>query len=186
MKSWTRVAMTTICFLMMGVSSMAADFYSLSAKKIDGGTQVFSEYKGKVLLIVNVASKCGYTPQYEGLEALYKKYQSQGLVIVGFPCNQFFHQEPADNQEIQKFCKLNYGVTFPLMSKIEVNGDHTDPIYTWLKEQNKSGDIKWNFTKFLIGKNGQVIGRYESKIKPDELVKPIEAALGPSTSPAKQ
>lgn len=140
----------------------------------------FSLLKGKVLLIVNTASKCGFTPQYKGLEELYKKYNDAGLVVIGFPCDQFAHQEPGDDAEIASFCQLNYGVTFPLMKKIEVNGDGTAPIYQFLKSKTSGllGDrIKWNFTKFLISRDGETILRFSSMKKPESLEKPINEML---------
>ena len=150
-----------------------SEFYSLAPKDKSGNPYPFSQLEGKVVLIVNVASKCGFTPQYDGLEELYKKYKDQGLVILGFPCNQFGHQEPGTQEEIQEFCKLNYGVTFPIMQKIEVNGANEDPVYRYLKSQ-KSGmlgltRIKWNFEKFLIDKNGNVVERFSSLTTPASL-----------------
>lgn len=161
-----------------GSMATANDFYSFTVKKSDGTNQPLSEYKGKVVLVVNVASKCGYTPQYTGLETLYKKYREKGLVILGFPCNQFGGQEPGTNQEIQKFCQLKYGVDFPVMGKIEVNGSNADPLYSWLKSKAvEKGDIKWNFTKFLVNRKGEVVGRFGSGTTPEELAAPIEKAL---------
>src|SRR5690348_3046799 len=132
--------------------------HDFSATSITGDEVDLSAYAGKVVLVVNTASKCGFTPQYEGLEELYETYADKGLVILGFPCDQFGHQEPGDEGEIQEFCKLNYGVTFPMMAKIEVNGDGAHPVYQWLKAE-KGGTlgskIKWNFTKFLVGKDGK-------------------------------
>lgn len=154
--------------------------YDFSAEKLEGGEQNFSEYTGKVLLIVNTASKCGFTPQFEGLEKLYADYQEKGLVVVGFPCNQFGSQDPGSNDEIGAFCQRNYGVSFPMMAKIDVNGDHTHPLYAYLKEEAKGmlgKSIKWNFTKFLVGKDGNVIGRYASTTKPEKMAKDIEKAL---------
>lgn len=140
-----------------------------------------SQFKGKAVLVVNVASKCGFTPQYDGLEALYKKYREQGLVILGFPCNQFGEQEPGSNDEIQQFCRMNYGVTFPIMSKVDVNGKNTTPVYDFLKSEAPgvlgTEAIKWNFTKFLIGKDGKVLKRYAPQTKPEELASDIEKAL---------
>ena len=138
-------------------------------------------YKGKTILVVNTASKCGLTPQYEGLEKLYKKYKDKGLVILGFPCNQFLQQDPKSNAEIDEFAQSHYGVSFLLMSKIDVNGDRAHPLYKWLQTQ-KAGllgteSIKWNFTKFLINRNGQVVKRYGSAEEPAALVPDIEAAL---------
>ena len=138
--------------------------YDFSAKTIDGDEQKLSAYKGKTLLVVNVASKCGFTPQYTGLEALYEKFKDKGLVVLGFPCDQFGHQESGDENEIKNFCSLNYDVKFPLFAKIEVNGANTHPLYKYLKAQAKgllgSESIKWNFTKFLIDKDGKVMTRY--------------------------
>ena len=154
--------------------------YDFSAQTLSGVTQDFSEYQDKVLLIVNTASKCGFTPQYEGLEALNQQYRDQGLVIVGFPCNQFGHQEPGEADEIGTFCQKNYGVSFPMMAKVDVNGKDAHPIFNWLKEQQGgflTDGIKWNFTKFLIGRDGQVINRYAPTTKPEELKADIEAAL---------
>jgi glutathione peroxidase-family protein len=136
----------------------------------------FSQLKNKVVLIVNVASKCGFTPQYTGLQALYHRYNEQGFEIIGFPCNQFGNQEPGTNEEISQFCSLNYGVSFPIMEKVAVNGSETAPIYLYLKEQ-KHGllgkNIKWNFEKFLIDKTGKVVGRFAPTIKPEELEQDI-------------
>jgi glutathione peroxidase len=133
------------------------------------------------MLIVNVASKCGYTPQYKGLEALYKKYKDKGLVVLGFPCNQFGKQEPGTNEEIKEFCTSKFDVTFPMFDKVEVNGDNRHELYTALagKDSPFPGDIKWNFNKFLVGKDGKIIKRFDSKVTPDseELVKAVEAAL---------
>ncbi|WP_201597760.1 glutathione peroxidase [Psychrobacter vallis] len=154
--------------------------YDFTAERMDGNTQEFSEYEGKVLLIVNTASKCGFTPQFEGLEALHKQYESQGLVVIGFPCNQFGSQDPGSNDEIGAFCQKNYGVSFPMMAKVDVNGAEAHPIFKWLKDQ-KGGlltdGIKWNFTKFLIGSDGQVIDRYAPTTKPEAIKADIEKAL---------
>ena len=154
--------------------------YDFTAECMDGTSQAFADYKGKVLLIVNTASKCGFTPQFEGLEALYQQYKEQGLVVIGFPCNQFGAQDPGTNEEIGAFCQKNYGVSFPMMAKIDVNGKDAHPIFDWRKDQ-KGGllidGIKWNFTKFLIGTDGQVIDRYAPTTKPDALKADIEQAL---------
>lgn len=154
--------------------------YDFTAERMDGNTQAFSEYKGKVLLIVNTASKCGFTPQFEGLEALHKQYESQGLIVIGFPCNQFGSQDPGSNDEIGAFCQKNYGVSFPMMAKVDVNGAEAHPIFKWLKEQ-KGGlltdGIKWNFTKFLVDSNGQVVDRYAPTTKPEAIKADIETAL---------
>ncbi len=154
---------------------------TLTLKQADGSNISYKEYIGKVVLAVNTASQCGFTPQYKGLEALYKQYRDQGFEILGFPCNQFGEQEPGDADEIQNFCSLNYNVTFPLMQKVDVNGDHQDPFWEYLKSKQAgllgSRKIKWNFTKFLIGRNGQVIGRYGPQVKPESLTKDIEKLL---------
>jgi len=160
----------------------AADsLYDVPLKDIDGKDTSLKTYQGKVLLMVNVASKCGFTKQYEGLQAIYKKYEGQGLVVCGFPCNQFGGQEPGSEADIKQFCSSKYDVTFPLFSKLEVNGANRSPLYTLLagKESPYPGDIRWNFTKFLVGRDGKIIGRYDSKVKPDaeELTQAIEAAL---------
>ena len=148
------------------------EFYNLEAKKISGETVSMSEYKGKTIIIVNTASKCGFTPQFEGLEKLYEKYKDQGLVILGFPCNQFGKQEPGVGEEIQKFCQINYGVTFPIFEKINVNGSNTHLIFKYLKS-NLGGflgsSIKWNFTKFVIDKNGKPIKRFGPTTKPEDM-----------------
>jgi glutathione peroxidase len=154
-----------------------------TVKDINGHEVNLSQYKGKVVMIVNVASKCGFTPQYEQLEAVYKKYADRGFVILGFPANNFYSQEPGSNEEIQAFCKSKYGVTFPMMSKISVLGDDKAPLYKFLTEQPTAGDfageIGWNFNKFIVDRNGNVIARYNSKVKPDndKVTKEIEAAL---------
>lgn len=159
----------------------AENIYAYSVKKADGTSQPMSEYQGKVLLIVNVASRCGFTPQYTGLEELAKSFRDRGLVVLGFPCNQFGAQEPGSNDEIQSFCKLKYDVDFPVMSKIDVNGENADPIYNWLKSQAPgilgTEAIKWNFTKFLIGRDGKVIARFSPQTEPKSLSKEIEKAL---------
>ena len=156
-------------------------FYDFTAKDIRGEEVLMSGYKDKVLLVVNVASKCGYTPQYEGLEKLYKKYRSQGFEILGFPCNQFRNQEPGTEKEIQNFCKVNFGVSFPLFAKIDVNGEDAAPLYIYLKKEAPgflgTEGIKWNFTKFLVDKKGNVITRYGSSTKPKEIAKDIEKFL---------
>lgn len=155
--------------------------YDLAAKSIDGSEQSLAGYKGQVLLIVNVASKCGFTPQYKGLETLWRKYKDKGLTILGFPCDQFGHQEPGDENEIKNFCSLNYEVSFPMFAKIEVNGAGTHPIYQLLKSEAPgvlgSEGIKWNFTKFLVDKAGKVVKRYGSVDTPEKIEKDIEALL---------
>ena len=151
-----------------------------SATMIDGEDQSLANYSGKVLLIVNVASECGFTPQYEGLEELWRRYRDQGLVVLGFPCDQFGNQEPAPEQEIASFCSTRFDVTFPMFAKVDVNGDDAHPLYAWLRDE-KSGllgrSIKWNFTKFLVSRDGRVIKRYGSKITPERLTDDIEKQL---------
>jgi glutathione peroxidase len=158
--------------------STAFDF---SAADIDGVPRDLSAYRGSVLLVVNTASKCGFTPQYTGLEELWRKYKDQGLAVLGFPCDQFGHQEPGDENEIRNFCSLNYDVSFPMFSKVEVNGDGAHPFYQWLKKEKPGllgiGAIKWNFTKFLVGRDGKVIKRYAPTDKPEAIEKDIAAAL---------
>ena len=157
-----------------------ATIYDFKALGNKGAEVDFKQYEGKVLLIVNTASKCGFTPQYDGLEALYQKYKDQGLVVIGFPCDQFAHQEPGTNEEIAEFCRLNHGVTFPLMAKIEVNGDGTHPIYQYLKTAARGtfgNAIKWNFTKFLISRDGTKIERFAPTVTPAALDEKIQALL---------
>lgn len=154
---------------------------SFKVKAADGTDVSLDKYQGKPVLIVNVASKCGFTPQYKGLEELYEKFKDQGFTILGFPCNQFGSQEPGNNEEIQQFCSLNYGVSFPVMAKINVNGNDADPLYKWLKESAPGifgiEMIKWNFTKFLIGKDGKVIKRYAPKDEPKDIMDDVQKAL---------
>ncbi len=155
-------------------------FYDFSAKKINGEEIKMDEYKGKVVLVVNTASKCGFTPQFKELEQLYGELKDKGLEIMGFPCNQFGHQDPGNNESINEFCTLNYGVTFTMFEKINVNGDDAHPLYKYLKSQAKGllGEkIKWNFTKFLVDTNGNVIKRYASTVKPLSIKKDIEKLL---------
>ncbi|MEC8339431.1 MAG: glutathione peroxidase [Nanoarchaeota archaeon] len=157
-----------------------SNFYSFKAKTLQGKEISMEEYKDKVVLIVNTASKCGLTPQYEGLEKLHKEYKDKGLVILGFPCNQFGNQEPGSEKDIQEGCLLNYGVSFQMFSKIDVNGEDEHPLYTYLKSQKKGifgSKIKWNFTKFLIDKNGDVIKRFSPTTTPDKLEKDIQKLL---------
>ena len=177
--------------------------YQFSAESNSGDPVNFADYKGKVLLVVNTASKCGFTPQYDGLEALYQKYKDQGLVVIGFPCDQFGHQEPGSNEEIEEFCRLNHGVTFPLMAKSDVNGENANGVFKWLYSEKpfagwgesemgkamdgmlsrndpdyaSNPDIKWNFTKFLIDRKGHVVARFEPVVAPAELESEIEALL---------
>ncbi len=155
--------------------------FSFEVKTLSGESTSLETYRGKVLLIVNVASQCGFTPQYKGLEALYRKYQDQGLEVLGFPCNQFGAQEPGDADEIKNFCTLKYDVTFPMFSKIDVNGDTAHPLYAYLKKEEKgifgTEGIKWNFTKFLVDRQGNVIKRFAPQTKPEELASEIETLL---------
>jgi glutathione peroxidase len=166
---------------MLSLAACAASIYDIPVKDIDGKAATLNAYKGKVLLIVNVASRCGFTPQYTALEATYKKYSDQGFVILGFPCNQFGGQEPGSDEEIKQFCTSKYFITFPMFDKIEVNGANRHPLYELLagKDSPFPGDIHWNFTKFVIGKDGKILNRFDSKIKPDspEVIAAVEAAL---------
>ena len=159
-----------------------ATAYEFSAKDIEGSERPLSDYRGKVLLVVNVASQCGFTPQYTGLEKLWRDYRDRGLVVLGFPCDQFGHQEPGDETEIRNFCSLNYDVSFPMFAKINVNGDNAHPLWKWLKQEKSGllgiGAIKWNFSKFLIGCDGNVIKRYAPTDTPESLAGDIEKALG--------
>ena len=155
--------------------------YDFEASSVTGQSVPLSQYRGRPLLIVNTASACGFTPQFAGLQALHQRYGGQGLVVLGFPCNQFGGQDPGSNDEIAQFCSLNYGVTFPMMAKIDVNGAQASPLYQWLTAEAPgilgTKAIKWNFTKFLLGKDGQVIRRYAPQDKPQDLARDIEAAL---------
>ena len=180
------------------------NIYDFRVEKMDGGKQALKDYEGKVLLVVNPASKCGFTPQFDGLEALYEQYKDQGLMILGFPCTQFGNQDPGSNEEIENFCRLTYGVSFPMMAKIDVNGDNAEPLFVFLKEQQgfrgfdlntekgkafderlskddpdyaQKSDIKWNFTKFLVDRDGNVVARYEPMVEPAALEKDIERLL---------
>ena len=156
------------------------DFYALSATTLQGEDVSMERFRGKVVLIVNTASRCGFTPQYEGLQTLHETYAGQGLIVLGFPCNQFGKQEPGNSEEIGEFCRINYGVTFQMFEKIDVNGENTHPLYVYLKNAlpGKMGKkIKWNFTKFLIDPMGRPVKRYSSTTKPEKLVDDIEAQL---------
>jgi glutathione peroxidase len=158
-----------------------ASVYDFTARRLGGKEESLGAYKGKALLIVNVASKCGFTPQYEGLEALYKSYKDKGFEILGFPCNQFGAQEPGDEKEIATFCKTTYGVTFPMFAKIDVNGDNAHPLYKFLKKEKKgiagSEAIKWNFTKFLVDRNGAVVERFGPQDTPAIIGRRLEKML---------
>ena len=168
------IAMTTI-------AASAESLYDIKLKDIDGKDTTLAAYKGKAVLVVNVASKCGYTKQYAGLETMYKKYKDQGFAVLGFPCNQFGGQEPGTNEQIKEFCSSKFSVTFPLFDKIEVNGANRHPFYVALagKDSPFPGDIKWNFNKFLIGRDGKILNRFDSKVAPEseELTKAVEAVL---------
>jgi glutathione peroxidase len=169
----------------MVMSVMAADknVYDFTLNSIDGQPAPLSAYKGKIVLLVNVASRCGYTPQYTALEAVYERYKSKGLVLLGFPANNFGGQEPGTDEEIQTFCRSKYMVTFPMVSKISVKGSDEAPLYRYLTDKSANpatgGDIQWNFTKFLVDRNGKVVTRFESAVTPDspEVIAAIEAAL---------
>ena len=163
---------------MSGSNDKLSEF---TVERLQGGTQSLADYDGKVLLIVNTASHCGFTPQYEGLEALYQRFRERGLVVLGFPCNQFGAQEPGTPAEIASFCQKNYGVSFPIFARIEVNGDNTHPLYQHLKKAAPgllgTEGIKWNFTKFLVNRKGEVIKRYASAMAPETIASDIEVLL---------
>ena len=158
-----------------------ASIYEVSATRIDGKSVSLSDFKGKVLLIVNTASQCGFTPQYKGLQALYNQFSGQGLEILGFPCNQFGQQEPGTADQIQSFCEMNFGVSFPLFQKIDVNGSNAHPLYQYLTKAVPgifgTQGIKWNFTKFLVDRNGNVVKRYPPTTKPEDIAKDIQPLL---------
>lgn len=160
---------------------MSQTLYDFTAQRLNGEPQALEAYRGKVVLIVNTASHCGFTPQYTGLEELYRRFKEQGFVVLGFPCNQFGAQEPGDAEAIGQFCQTCYDVSFPLFAKIDVNGDNTHPLYAWLKREAAgilgTEAIKWNFTKFLINREGKVIDRYAPATRPDELAEAVEALL---------
>jgi len=176
-KLWMAILLT----LTLNAGETMKDLYNFNVVTVTGQEQSMSIYKGKVLLIVNVASECGFTPQYEGLQKLYESYNDQGFEVLGFPCNQFGGQEPGTPKQIQNFCKVNFGVTFPLFAKIDVNGENAHPLYVYLKDKAPglmgTKSIKWNFTKFLIDKEGNVIKRYGSSTKPEKITKDIEELL---------
>ncbi|HZN46841.1 MAG TPA: glutathione peroxidase [Ramlibacter sp.] len=160
---------------------MASTIYDFEAQEIGGKTVPLAQFRGKPLLIVNTASACGFTPQFAGLEELHRRYGDRGLVVLGFPCNQFGAQDPGSNEEIASFCQVNYGVSFPMMTKVDVNGPEAHPLYRWLTAEAPgllgSKAVKWNFTKFLVGKDGRVLKRYAPQDAPEKLAKDIEAAL---------
>ena len=176
--------MLMLCAATAVLAAPTKSIYDFTMKSIDGAPVSLGSYKGKVVLLVNVASKCGFTPQYAGLEALYEKYKDRGFVIVGIPANNFAQQEPGTNEEIKTFCSRKYNVTFPMMSKVSVLGDDKTPLYVFLTDKSANpqvgGDIKWNFTKFLFDREGRPVARFEPAVKPDspEVAAAIEAALG--------
>ncbi len=176
-----KIFTSLVALIFMSTLLQAGSIYDIAIKDIDGKDTTLAAYKGKVVLIVNVASHCGYTPQYKSLEAVYQKYKDQGFVVLGFPCNQFGGQEPGTNEEIKQFCTSKYDVTFPLFDKIEVNGANRHPLYVALAGDTSPfpGNIKWNFNKFLIGKDGKILKRFDSKVTPDsaEATEAITAAL---------
>ncbi len=159
---------------------MSATFHDLSFVNNKGETVSMADYTGKAVLVVNTASKCGFTPQYEGLQELHEELAPLGLVVLGFPCDQFMHQEPGDDEQIEQFCSMNYGVTFPLSTKIDVNGAKTHPVFAYLKEKTKGvlgSSVKWNFTKFLVAPDGSVVKRYAPKTAPADIKQDIAAVL---------
>ena len=181
MKKTTLMLIALLTTLLFSEEEMKQSFYDFNATTITGKTISMSKYKSKVVLVVNVASKCGFTPQYEGLQKLYDEYNDKGLEILGFPCNQFREQEPASNKEIKNFCTVNFGIKFPMFAKIDVNGDNATPLYKYLKKEATgfmwTERIKWNFTKFLINRDGKVITRYAPITKPADIAKDIERLL---------
>ena len=204
MKAIAKLTVAISVFLMIaGCADKSQTIYGFTAESNKGQEVNFADYKGKVLLIVNTASKCGFTPQYDGLEELYKKYEDKGLVVIGFPCDQFGHQEPGSNEEIEEFGRLNYGVTFPLMAKSDVNGENANEIFKWLYSEKpfagfgdsdrgkamdnmlsradadyaSNPDIKWNFTKFLVDRKGRVVARFEPVVTPESLEAEVQALL---------
>jgi len=179
MKSWRSVLAGL--FLAAGPAVAADSVYEFTANTIDGTPKGLSDYKGQVLLIVNTASKCGFTPQYAGLQELYEKYKDRGLVVLGFPANNFGGQEPGTNEEVQLFCSLKFHVTFPMFGKISVKGGDMNPLYVWLTSNPNGASVSWNFNKFLIGRDGKLIAHFGSRTAPDsaELTDAIESALNP-------
>jgi glutathione peroxidase-family protein len=185
------LAIAGVIISLAGGSAMSQSLYDFTMNDIDGKPLPLKEYAGKVVLVVNVASRCGFTPQYKGLEELYERYKDRGLVVLGFPANNFFFQEPGTDAEIKQFCSLKYNVTFPMFSKISVKGRGMAPLYKWLTEQKTSpegpGGISWNFNKFLVNRSGQAVYRYGSKTEPlkDELIKAMETLLSEPAPPLK-
>ena len=179
-----KLSLILMLFIAAGMAAAQTSIYDFTMKSIDGQSTSFKSFSGKVVLLVNVASRCGFTPQYTGLESLYEKYKDRGLVIVGIPANNFAQQEPGTNDEIKKFCSSKYNVTFPMMSKVSVLGDDKTPLYQFLTDKSKDpqfgGDIKWNFTKFLFDRSGKPVARFEPNVTPDspEVQAAIESALG--------
>jgi glutathione peroxidase len=180
-----KIILTLILTLCVAAgSAQSKNIYSFTMKSIDGDAVSLSSFKGKVVMVVNVASKCGFTPQYSALESIYEKYKDRGFVIVGIPANNFAQQEPGTNEEIKTFCSRKYNVTFPMMSKVSVKGDDKTPLYQYLTDSAQDpkfgGDIKWNFTKFLVDRNGNIVARFEPATTPDapEVQSAIESALG--------
>ena len=154
--------------------------HDFEATTLDGADKQLADYRGKVILVVNTASKCGFTPQFAGLEELYRQYADRGLVVLGFPCDQFAHQEPGNAEEIASFCSTEYGVSFPMFAKVDVNGADAHPLYAWMRKEKSGmlgGAIKWNFTKFLLDADGAVVKRYASSTKPEKIASDIEALL---------
>ncbi len=162
-----------------------SSLFDFTATTLSGEERRLADYAGQVVLVVNTASRCGFTPQYAGLEALHGQLRDEGFVVLGFPCNQFGSQEPGTEEEIGEFCQLNYGVSFPMFAKVDVNGEHAHPLFEWLKSERKGllgGRVRWNFTKFLVGRDGQVVGRYAPNTEPAELEGDVRAALAASTA----
>jgi glutathione peroxidase len=178
---WVAAALLLLSLQNCAKENTVNSIYEINVETIDGDSTTLAPYRGKVILIVNVASKCGFTPQYEGLEKLYKTYEDRGFVILGFPCNQFGSQEPGTEADIKNFCRINYGVTFPMFSKIEVNGDGAHPLYKYLKVQQPgllgTKAIKWNFTKFLVDREGNIVKRFAPSTRPEALKEAIESLL---------
>lgn len=182
-RMWMRLLMPLLIFSTVSLSEeeVPMSIYEIQVQTIEEENTTLTPYRGKVMLVVNTASECGFTPQLEGLEKLYREYETHGFTVLGFPCNQFMGQEPLEGEAIRNFCQTNYSVTFPIFAKIEVNGENTHPLYAYLKKEAPgflgSELIKWNFTKFLVDRNGHVVERYAPSTKPDELREAIEKLL---------